>query len=132
MTTTAPAAKKTSATKAESTKVAGVGRIARVTGPVVDIELPHESIPEIYNALKTTDSIAGESTEITLEVAQHLGDDLVRAIALKPTDGLVRGQEVRDTGEAISVPVGDATKGKVFNVIGEVLNGEPGEKIEFP
>jgi len=131
MTTTAPAAKKAAASKAETTKVAGVGRIARVTGPVVDIEFPHESIPEIYNALKTTVSIEGESTEITLEVAQHLGDDLVRAIALKPTDGLVRGQEVRDTGEAISVPVGDATKGKVFNVIGEVLNGEPGEKFEF-
>src|SRR6188768_2319602 len=109
----------------------GIGRIARVTGPVVDIEFPHDSIPEIYNALKTTVTIGTESTEITLEVAQHLGDDLVRAIALKPTDGLVRGQEVTDTGEAISVPVGDVTKGKVFNVIGEVLNGEPGEQIEI-
>ena len=79
-----------------------VGRVARVTGPVVDIEFPHDSIPEIYNALKTTITIAGESNEITLEVAQHLGDDLVRAIALKPTDGIVRGQEVRDTGEAIT------------------------------
>ena len=105
-----------------------VGRIARVTGPVVDIEFPHDSIPEIYNALKTDITIEGVTTTITLEVAQHLGDDLVRAIALKPTDGLVRGQEVIDTGEAISVPVGDVTKGKVFNVIGEVLNGEPGEQ----
>jgi len=108
-----------------------VGRIARVTGPVVDIEFPHDSIPEIYNALKTEITIDDATTVLTLEVAQHLGDDLVRAIALKPTDGLVRGQEVRDTGEPITVPVGDVTKGKVFNVIGEVLNAQPGEKIEI-
>jgi F-type H+-transporting ATPase subunit beta len=109
----------------------GVGRIARVTGPVVDIEFPHDAIPEIYNALQTEITLAGETVTLTLEVAQHLGDDLVRAIALKPTDGLVRGQEVRDTGNPISVPVGDVTKGKVFNVIGEVLNAAPGEKIEI-
>jgi F-type H+-transporting ATPase subunit beta len=101
-----------------------------VTGPVVDIEFPHDSIPQIYNALQTTYTLDGVEIVLTLEVAQHLGDDLVRAIALKPTDGLVRGQEVRDTGEAISVPVGDVTKGKVFNVLGEVLNGD-GKKIEI-
>ncbi|MFV0320647.1 MAG: F0F1 ATP synthase subunit beta, partial [Microbacterium sp.] len=116
----------TATTTAEKTATQGaVGRIARVTGPVVDIEFPHDAIPDIYNALKTTIDFAGdgeEPQEITLEVAQHLGDDLVRAIALKPTDGLVRGQEVRDTGEAISVPVGDVTKGHVFNVIGEALD----------
>ena len=136
MTTTAPAAKQPAAKKAAAdsapeTKVAGIGRVARVTGPVVDIEFPHDSIPTIYNALKTTITIDGNANEITLEVAQHLGDDVVRAIALKPTDGIVRGQEVRDTGGPITVPVGDATKGKVFNVIGEVLNGEPGETYEF-
>ncbi|TFD31239.1 F0F1 ATP synthase subunit beta [Cryobacterium cryoconiti] len=108
-----------------------VGRIARVTGPVVDIEFPHDSIPGMYNALKTTIVIGDVSTVITLEVAQHLGDDLIRAIALNPTDGLVRGQEVRDTGSPITVPVGDVTKGRVFNAIGEVLNAEPGEKIEI-
>ncbi len=107
-----------------------VGRIARVTGPVVDIEFPHDSIPPIYNALKTTYTLDGTEIVLTLEVAQHLGDDLVRAIALKPTDGLVRGQEVTDTGEAISVPVGDVTKGKVFNVLGEILNGD-GSKVEI-
>lgn len=86
-------------------KAGTVGRIARVTGPVVDIEFPHDSIPpEIYNALKTEITIDGVTSVLTLEVAQHLGDDVVRAIALKPTDGLVRGQEVTDTGEAISVP----------------------------
>jgi RNA polymerase sigma factor (sigma-70 family) len=78
-----------------------VGRVARVTGPVVDIEFPHDSIPDIYNALKTTIVIGEESTEITLEVAQHLGDDLVRAIALKPTDGIVRGQEVEALRQAL-------------------------------
>ena len=100
------------------------GRVARVTGPVVDVEFPHDSLPGIYNALKTTVTMGGQSSVVTLEVAQHLGDDLVRAIALKPTDGLVRGQEVTDTGGPITVPVGDETKGKVFNVIGEVMNSE--------
>ena len=116
-------------TKKKSAKSTGVGRIARVTGPVVDIEFPHDAIPEIYNALTTVIDLNGEKTTLTLEVAQHLGDDLVRAIALKPTDGLVRGGEVVDTGAPISVPVGDVTKGKVFNVVGEVLNGKPGEKV---
>ena len=107
------------------------GRIARVTGPVVDIEFLHDAIPEIYNALTTVIDLNGEKTTLTLEVAQHLGDDLVRAIALKPTDGLVRGGLVTDTGAPISVPVGDVTKGRVFNVTGEILNGTPGEKVEI-
>ena len=109
---------------------AGTGRIARVTGPVVDIEFPHDAIPAIYNALTTELDVAGEKTTLTLEVAQHLGDDLVRAIALKPTDGLVRGAAVADTGAPISVPVGDVTKGHVFNVTGDVLNATKGEKID--
>lgn len=122
MTTTADA------TATEQTAV--VGRVARVTGPVVDIEFPHDAIPGIYNALKTEITIGDVTTVLTLEVAQHLGDDLVRAIALKPTDGIVRGQEVTDTGLPISVPVGDVTKGKVFNVLGEVLNGDAIEVSE--
>ena len=115
---------------AESKKTA-TGRIARVNGPVVDIEFPHDSIPGIYNALTTEITFGDQKSTITLEVAQHLGDDLVRAISMNPTDGLVRGGQVHDSGAPISVPVGDVTKGKVFNVIGEVLNGEPGEKIEI-
>ena len=111
-------------------KNTATGRIARVTGPVVDIEFPHDGIPGIYNALTTEITLDGEVTILTLEVAQHLGDDLVRAIALKPTDGLVRGQAVSDTGAPISVPVGDVTKGKVFNVTGDILNGKPGDKVE--
>ncbi|KAJ8144918.1 hypothetical protein OY671_001979 [Metschnikowia pulcherrima] len=114
----------------------GVGRVARVIGPVVDIEFPADAIPDIYNA-STVDidsSSQGEgekSFTLTLEVAQHSGDSLIRAIALKPTDGLVRGAQVTDTGAPISVPVGDVTKGKVFNVTGDVLNAEPGETIEI-
>ena len=115
-------------TKTATTQATATGRVARVTGPVVDVEFPHDSLPEMYNALKTEITMGGETSVLTLEVAQHLGDDLVRAIALKPTDGLVRGQEVRDTGGPITVPVGDATKGKVFNVLGEVLNSD--DKME--
>ncbi|MDR2454095.1 MAG: F0F1 ATP synthase subunit beta [Bifidobacteriaceae bacterium] len=111
------------------------GRVARVIGPVVDVEFPGDAIPEIYNALTTEIELeeagAGKRrVEVTLEVEQHLGDNLVRAIALKPTDGLVRGAEVLDSGGPISVPVGDATKGHVFNVIGQPLNLEPGEQFE--
>ncbi|MCG7426810.1 F0F1 ATP synthase subunit beta [Helcobacillus sp. ACRRO] len=110
------------------------GRIARVTGAVVDIEFPPGNIPEMYNALTTevelpTDEGAARHT-LTLETAQHLGDGMVRAIALKPTDGLVRGQEVTDTGAPISVPVGDFTLGKVFDVVGNVLNVEEGQQLE--
>ena len=116
--------------KKAAVTAAGTGRIARVTGPVVDIEFPHDAIPAIYNALTTEIDLDGEKTTLTLEVAQHLGDDLVRAIALKPTDGLVRGGVVTDTGAPISVPVGDVTKGRVFNVTGDVLNAAKGEKID--
>ena len=116
--------------KKAAVTAAGTGRIARVTGPVVDIEFPHDAIPAIYNALTTEIDLDGEKSTLTLEVAQHLGDDLVRAIALKPTDGLVRGGVVTDTGAPISVPVGDVTKGRVFNVTGDVLNASKGEKID--
>ncbi len=119
----------TATTAVETSSAPGVGRIARVTGPVVDIEFPHDAIPDIYSLLYTTVTIGDSSQEIGLEVAQHLGDDLVRAISLKPTDGLVRGQEVRDSGAPISVPVGDVTKGKVFDVLGNVLNTD--EKLEI-
>jgi F-type H+-transporting ATPase subunit beta len=111
----------------------GIGRVARVIGPVVDIEFPEDAIPEIYNALTVEIDLSGKGESksvLTLEVEQHLGDSLVRAIALKPTDGLVRGAVVTDTGEPISVPVGDITKGKVFNVTGDVLNLAEGEKFE--
>jgi F-type H+-transporting ATPase subunit beta len=126
----------TTATATGSDKTRATGRVARVIGPVVDVEFPADALPEIYNALEVdidlTSQGEGEGRfTLTLEVAQHLGDAMVRAIALKPTDGLVRGAVVRDTGAPISVPVGDVTKGHVFNVTGEVLNLKEGEKLEI-
>ncbi|AKZ58164.1 membrane-bound ATP synthase, F1 sector, beta-subunit [Streptomyces ambofaciens ATCC 23877] len=114
-------------TTVEPTAASGVatGRVARVIGPVVDVEFPVDAMPEIYNALHVEvadPAQAGELKTLTLEVAQHLGDGLVRTISMQPTDGLVRQAQVTDTGSAISVPVGDFTKGKVFNTLGEVLN----------
>jgi len=103
----------------------GVGRVVRVIGPVVDAEFPRDAMPEIFNALKVDVTLTEGTKTLTLEVAQHLGQNMIRAISMQPTDGLVRGAEVRDTGESIKVPVGDVTKGKVFNAIGEVLNADP-------
>src|SRR5688572_25294712 len=104
---------------------AGVGRVVRVIGPVVDAEFPRDSMPGIFNALKVDVTLAEGTKTLTLEVAQHLGDNMIRAISMQPTDGMVRGAQVRDTGGPITVPVGDVTKGKVFNAIGEVLNADP-------
>ena len=110
------------ATTAEST---AVGRVARVIGPVVDVEFAADQLPEIGNALRVETDVMGEKQTIPLEVALPVGDNLVRAIALKPTDGMRRGAEVTDTGAPISVPVGDVTKGHVWNVTGDVLNVDP-------
>src|SRR6478672_8427852 len=116
---------------AETQTQGGVGRIARVIGPVVDIEFPADAMPEMYNMLKTELELGGEKRTLTLEVALHIGDGMVRALSLQPTDGLVRGSQVRDTGGPITVPVGDVTLGHVFNTVGEILNAEPDEKIEI-
>ena len=110
------------------------GRVARVTGSIVDVEFAPDAMPDMYNALRTTISLPdsdGETSDnvLTLEVAQYLGDNMVRCLALKPTDGLVRGQKVEDTGSAITVPVGDVTRGHVFNVTGDCLNLEEGEEL---
>jgi F-type H+-transporting ATPase subunit beta len=100
----------------------GTGRVARVIGPVVDVEFPAEQMPMINNALHVDITLGDSTTTLTLEVAQHIGDDVVRTISMQPTDGLVRGAPVADTGASISVPVGDVTKGHVFNVLGETLD----------
>src|SRR5215468_6405053 len=105
-------------TTAEKTST-GTGRVVRVTGPVVDVEFSREQMPELFNALHVDVELGGQSRTLTLEVAQHLGDNTVRAISMQPTDGLVRGATVTDTGGPITVPVGDVTKGHVFNVLGE-------------
>src|SRR5262245_60323936 len=108
----------------------GTGRVARVIGPVVDVEVPVDALPEVYNAQHGDRTVGDETRTLTLEVAQHIGDNMIRAISMQPTDGLIRGAVVADTGGPISVPVGDVTKGKVFNVLGEPLNLEKGEKLE--
>src|SRR5680860_473107 len=120
----------TSEETAETSAAGGIGRIARVTGPVVDVEFPADSIPEMYNMLKTEFELSGETVKLTLEVALHIGDGMVRAISMQPTDGLVRGTQVRDTGGPITVPVGNGTLGHVFNTLGDCLNLEEGETLE--
>ncbi len=115
------------ATKQDSTTdnkdtPAGVGRVVRVIGPVVDVEFSRDSMPGLYNALHVDLVLGDQEMMLTLEVAQHIGDNMVRAISMQPTDGLVRGAEVTDTGSAITVPVGNVTKGHVFNVLGQPLD----------
>ena len=97
------------------------GRVIAITGPVVDIEFPPGQLPAIFNAviLKPTNV-----AELTCEVQQHLGNNWVRAVAMTTTDGLARGTAVRDTGAAITVPVGEATLGRVFDVLGRAIDGK--------
>jgi F-type H+-transporting ATPase subunit beta len=101
------------------------GRIVAITGPVVDVEFPPDSIPQHNHAVTMTMNSGDRTVEIMAEIAQHLGEGRVRAICLKPTDGLTRGTPVRQLGEGISVPVGDEVLGHVFNVIGEPLDADP-------
>ncbi|HLE39810.1 MAG TPA: F0F1 ATP synthase subunit beta [Acidimicrobiia bacterium] len=111
------------------------GRIVKVAGPVVDVEFPPDALPEIHYAIEFEITIGGEMQTIVAEVAQHLGESRVRAIAMKPTDGLVRGAAVRNTGAPISVPVGPETLGHIFNVLGEALDtpdGTVGAKLRWP
>ena len=98
------------------------GRVVTIAGPVVDVEFPPDSLPQINQALVMNVEIDGVPTEVRAEVAQQIGDNRVRAICLKPTDGLRRGAPVRNTGQGITVPVGDKVLGHVFNVIGEPLD----------
>ena len=97
-----------------------VGHIRQVIGPVVDIEFPSDRLPNIYNAIH----IQHEGRVLTAEVAQHLGDNVVRTVAMQSTDGLVRGTEAVDTGAPISVPVGKQVLGNIYNLLGETLNVE--------
>ena len=102
------------------------GKVIQVMGPVVDVEFPPGKLPHIFNALTITNisgDQSGQPDQVTLEVAQHLGENRVRAVAMSSTDGLVRGLEVKDTGAAISVPVGRETLGRVVNVLGDPVDG---------
>ncbi len=96
------------------------GKIVQVIGPVIDIRFNPENLPSIKNAIKVK---VNEKTEMTAEVAQHIGDDIVRCIAMSSTDGLVRGMECVDTGASIEVPVGDEVLGRMFNVLGQPIDG---------
>jgi F-type H+-transporting ATPase subunit beta len=113
-------------TQEQPTTMAGTGRVARVIGSVVDIEFAADQLPDIANAVLIDIETEAGTRTITAEVALHVGDNIVRAISLKPTDGMRRGTKVRDTGGPISVPVGDVTKGRVWSVTGECLNEDSG------
>ena len=101
-----------------------VGKIIQVIGPVVDIEFEPGNLPEILNALHITNpAINDEENNLVCEVAQHLGDNVVRTIAMDQTDGLVRGMAARDTGEPITIPVGPPALGRIMNVVGRPVDG---------
>jgi len=106
------------------------GRVVAIAGPVVDVEFPPDALPEINTALQFDIELEGEKIVVTAEVAQQIGDSRVRAICLKPTDGLRRGAAVRNTGRGITVPVGTGVLGHVFNVIGEPLDTANVEGIQ--
>jgi F-type H+-transporting ATPase subunit beta len=115
-----------------SASVAGNGKVLQVIGPVVDVEFSDGKLPKILNALKLTNpSISSSKENLTLEVAQHLGENTVRAVAMDTTDGLVRGMAVRDTGNPIAMPVGPECLGRILNVIGDPVDDGPPVKAKM-
>ncbi len=116
MTTTAPETAETGGAALEN------GRVVAIAGPVVDVEFPPHALPEINFAVEMDLELEGRTVTVTAEVAQQIGEGRVRCVCMQPTDGLVRGAPVRNTGRGISVPVGDATLGHVFNVLGKPLD----------
>jgi F-type H+-transporting ATPase subunit beta len=105
------------------------GKVIQVIGPVVDIEFPPEQLPAIYNAVKIADTSTDVEVSLIVEVMQHLGDNLVRCVAMSSTDGLTRGMQAVDTGAPIKIPVGKGTLGRVFNVLGNTVDNNS-EKVE--
>jgi F-type H+/Na+-transporting ATPase subunit beta len=122
MTTTAP--------QSTETKTLASGRVVAIAGPVIDVEFPPHSLPEINGAVEVDIELEGKKQVITAEVAQQIGDGRVRCICLKATDGLTRGAEVRNLGRGLQVPVGDAVLGHVFNVLGEPLDTDSIGEVE--
>ena len=106
------------------------GKVAQVMGPVVDIEFPPDQLPELYNAIHITADAEARHIDLVVEASQHLGDNLVRCIAMASTDGLVRGDAALDTGQPIAVPVGPPTLGRLFNLLGEPIDELP--PVESP
>src|SRR5436190_13753392 len=115
-----------SATATNDSKAVSIGHITQVIGSTFDAEFPEHQLPEIYNALKISTTNKGITLKLTGEVQQHLGGGRVRCVALGSTDGLVRGMEAVDTGAPVSVPVGKGTLGRVFNLLGEAIDGRGG------
>jgi F-type H+-transporting ATPase subunit beta len=105
-----------------TTSATNVGKVIQVIGPVVDVEYQAGHLPNIYNAIRITGKVGADDVDIICEVQQHLGEGRVRAVAMKPTDGLQRGMDATDTGAPISVPVGAGTLGRVLNVLGEPVD----------
>src|SRR3954463_5363259 len=100
-----------------------VGHVTQIIGSTFDAEFEENHLPEIYNALTVNTEVKGVAIKVTGEVQQHLGGGRVRCVALASTDGMVRGMDVVDTGAAVSVPVGKGTLGRVFNLLGEPVDG---------
>ncbi|MHC4787700.1 MAG: F0F1 ATP synthase subunit beta, partial [Planctomycetota bacterium] len=96
------------------------GKVIQIIGPVVDVEFPPEQLPALYNAVYVEGGSDGE--RLVMEVAQHLGDNVVRCVAMAPTEGLMRGQRAVDAGDPIMVPGGDGTLGRLMNVVGEAID----------
>src|ERR1700733_6727859 len=113
-----------------------VGKVVQIIGPVVDVEFPEHHLPEIYNAIRIVSEgfDVASPIDVIAEVQQHLGEGRVRAVAMKPNDGMVRGMKAIDSGGPITVPVGRATLGRVLNVLGEPVDnlGEVHAKIRYP
>ena len=109
------------------------GRITQVIGPVVDVEFPEGELPEVFTALKISNpnvEADDSARDLTVEVAQHLGEKTVRTIAMDQTDGLVRGMDCVDTGLPVTVPVGKGTLGRVFNLLGETIDNFGPVKVD--
>jgi F-type H+-transporting ATPase subunit beta len=113
-----------------------IGKVVQVIGPVVDVEFDDDHLPAIYNAVRIKDAgvDTGQPVDVICEVEQHLGENRARTVAMEPTDGMVRGMAVEDTGQPITVPVGEATLGRVINVIGKAVDklGEIGASERWP
>ena len=110
------------ATTREDSRSLENGRVVGVAGPVVDVEFPPHNLPEINHAVEMDLELDGHQVTVTAEVAQQIGEGRVRCVCMQPTDGLVRGTPVRNTGHGISVPVGNVVLGHVFNVLGQPLD----------
>ena len=106
---------------------ANIGKIVQIIGPVLDIKFSPEHLPALNNAIEIKRQ---DGEKLTVEVAQHLGDDIVRCVAMASTDGLMRGMEAVDTGSPICVPVGEKTLGRIFNVVGEAIDNKPTPETE--